>query len=420
VFYVCFQMRFRASLSDVFDELMVLLPVTREAVMPEMLCRTCCKVLPAAPFCPRCGGTSVARHRELAVLNIAHVDCDAFYASVEKRDDPTLEDRALIVGHAGGRGVVTTACYLARQSGARSAMPMFKALELCPDAVVMPPNMVKYKEVSNQIRALFLKATDSFEPVSMDEAYLDLTPEHVVDNAKLPAILLAGLARDVMEQVGVTVSVGLSYNKFLAKLASDLDKPNGFSVIGRREAQAFLAPLPITKINGVGKATAQRLEQAGILTIEDLRKRPEEELVALVGRFGRRLSGYARGEDARAISTSRASKSISAETTFRTDTGNAAELKEVAERLCVRVAAQLERNQLSGGTVVLKLKTHDFKTLTRNRQLTHPTQKAMTLHEQVSALISTVADGRLFRLIGVGVSDIRTAQEADPPDLFSG
>lgn len=391
---------------------------TCEAVMQNMLCRKCCRLMPTANVCPRCGDRGV-QHRELAGLDIAHVDCDAFYASVEKRDDPTLEDRALIVGHAGGRGVVTTACYLARQSGARSAMPMFKALELCPDAVVMPPDMAKYKQVSNEIRALFLKATDNFEPVSMDEAYLDLRPEHVADNEVAPAVLMARLARDVRAEVGVTVSVGLSYNKFLAKLASDLDKPDGFSVIGRGEAQAFLGPLSISKINGVGAATARRLQAAGIETIGDLRARPEEELMALVGLFGRRLSGYARGEDARDVSTARGSKSISAETTFRVDTGKRAELNAVAARLCERVATQLQRQGVSGGTVVLKLKTHDFKTLTRNRQLPHPTQKADTLHEQVAALIDVVADGRLFRLIGVGVSDIRGSEEADPPDLFS-
>lgn len=391
---------------------------TCEAVMQNVLCRVCCQLTWGDGVCRHCGNRGVS-HGELPRLNIAHVDCDAFYASVEKRDDPTLEDRALIIGHAGGRGVVTTACYLARKSGARSAMPMFKALELCPDAVVMPPDMTKYKQVSNQIRELFLKVTDNFEPVSMDEAYLDLRPEHVVDDTVAPAVLMARLARDVREQVGVTVSVGLSYNKFLAKLASDLDKPDGYSVIGRGEAEAFLGPLPITKINGVGAATARRLRAAGIETIADLRARPEEELIALVGRFGRRLSGYARGEDERDISRSRGSKSISAETTFRTDTGRRSELAEVAARLCDRVAGQLQRQGLSGSTVVLKLKTHDFKTLTRNRQLLHPTQKAGTLHEQAVALINSVADGRLFRLIGVGVSDIRSAEEADPPDLFS-
>ena len=376
-------------------------------------------MIASANVCSRCEGASFVQHRELRSLDIAHVDCDAFYASVEKRDDPTLEDRPLIIGHAGGRGVVTTACYLARQSGARSAMPMFKALELCPDAVVMPPNMSKYKSVSDDIRALFLEATNSFEPVSLDEAYLDLRPDHIANDAELPAVVLARLARDVLEQVGVTVSVGLSYNKFLAKLASDLEKPAGFSVIGRQEAEAFLAPLAITKINGVGAATAERLQRAGIYTIADLRKRPEEELVALVGRFGRRLAGYARGDDSRSVSTSRASKSISAETTFREDTGSVTELVCIAERLCERVAAQLHRKSVSGATVVLKLKTHDFKTLTRSRQLLHPTQRAATLFEHVKSLIEGVADGVRFRLLGVGVSDIRAAAEADPPDLFS-
>lgn len=361
----------------------------------------------------------LVRHREIAGLDIAHVDCDAFYASVEKRDDPALEDRPLIIGHSGGRGVVTTACYLARKSGVHSAMPMFKALELCRDAVVLPPNMAKYKEVSEQIRSLFRQATHSFEPVSLDEAYLDLKTGHVVDDTRSPAVLMAQLARDVRAKVGVTVSVGLSYNKFLAKLASEIEKPDGFSVIGRAEALAFLSPLSITKINGVGPSTARRLQSAGIHTIGELRERPVEELMGLVGRFGRRLNGYARGEDARDVSVGRVSKSISAETTFRVDTGDVAELVGVAAKLCDRVAQQLERKALSGGAVVLKLKTHDFKIVTRNRQLAHPTQKAELLLEQVSALIEATTNGRLFRLIGVGVSDIRSADEADPPDLFS-
>ncbi len=375
-------------------------------------------VVPDA-VCRHCGRDNVVAHTELRVLDIAHVDCDAFYASVEKRDDPTLEDRPLIIGHAGGRGVVTTACYLARQSGARSAMAMFKALELCPDAVVMPPNMAKYKAVSDEIRDIFRRVTDSFEPVSMDEAYLDLTETHVTDDTVPPAVLMARLARAVSVEVGVTVSVGLSHNKFLAKLASDLEKPHGYSVIGRAEAERFLGRLAITKINGVGRATAQRLQRAGIETIADLRARPEEELVSLVGRFGRRLYGYARGIDERAVSSDRASKSVSAETTFRVNISDADELGEIAERLCQRVAAQLERKKLSGATVVLKLKTHDFKTLTRNRQLAHPTQRAGVMAEQARQLIEQAADGRSFRLIGVGVSDLRPAEEADPPDLFS-
>ncbi len=358
-------------------------------------------------------------HEELPDLEIAHVDCDAFYASVEKRDDPTLEDRPLIIGHAGGRGVVTTACYLARQSGARSAMAMFKALELCPDAVVMPPDMAKYKRVSGEIRQFFGEITDTYEPVSLDEAYLDLGADQRRDPGAVPAVLLSELAQRVKDQVGVTVSIGLSYNKFLAKLASDLDKPDGFSVIGRGEAAAFLAGLGIDRIHGVGRATANRLQRAGIETVGDLQTRPEEELVALVGRFGRRLYAYARGEDDRLVTPSRKAKSISAETTFRHDTGSREELASVAARLCERVARQLEAKKMSGGTVVLKLKTHDFKILTRNRRLAHPTQRADVLYEQARDLIVGEADGRLFRLIGVGVSDLRPEDEADPPDLFS-
>ena len=330
-------------------------------------------------------------HEELPDLEIAHVDCDAFYASVEKRDDPTLEDRPLIIGHAGGRGVVTTACYLARQSGARSAMAMFKALELCPDAVVMPPDMAKYKRVSGEIRQFFGEITDTYEPVSLDEAYLDLGADQRRDPGAVPAVLLSELAQRVKDQVGVTVSIGLSYNKFLG----------------------------IDRIHGVGRATANRLQRAGIETVGDLQTRPEEELVALVGRFGRRLYAYARGEDDRLVTPSRKAKSISAETTFRHDTGSREELASVAARLCERVARQLEAKKMSGGTVVLKLKTHDFKILTRNRRLAHPTQRADVLYEQARDLIVGEADGRLFRLIGVGVSDLRPEDEADPPDLFS-
>ena len=358
-------------------------------------------------------------HAELPDLAIAHVDCDAFYASVEKRDDPTLEDRALIIGHAGGRGVVTTACYLARQSGVRSAMAMFKALELCPDAVVMPPDMAKYKAVSGEIRRLFDAVTDTFEPVSLDEAYLDLTEAHRRDETIAPAVALSRLAQRVREEVGVTVSIGLSYNKFLAKLASDLDKPDGFSVIGRRDAGAFLAGLGVDRLHGVGRATARRLARAGIETVEDLRARPEEELVALLGRFGRRLYAYARGLDDREVTPARRAKSISAETTFRRDTGDAGELSAVAERLCERVARQLGAKRMSGATIVLKLKTHDFRIVTRNRQLTHPTQRADVLARHARHLIEGEADGRLFRLIGIGVSDLRPEGEADPPDLFS-
>ncbi len=372
----------------------------------------------ASASCPVCGSGRLVAHAEIDALGIAHIDCDAFYASVEKRDDPSLEDRPLIVGHAGGRGVVTTACYLARISGVRSAMPMFQALELCPDAVVLPPDMAKYKRVSEAIRAIFLSATPMVEPVSLDEAYLDLTDEHRL-SAPTAAQALARIAQRVEDEIGITVSVGLSANKFLAKLASELRKPAGFSVIGRTEAKAFLAPLSVRKIHGVGAATARRMEAEGILTIADLQAQSARQLEARYGRFGRRLAGFVHGEDDRAVTPARPTKSISAETTFRRDTSSGAELIETAGGLCQQVARQLERKQLAGGTVVLKLKTSDFRILTRNRRLTHPTQRADVLLERATALIEKEADGRTFRLIGVGVAGLGPANEADPADLFA-
>ena len=295
--------------------------------MPEFLCRDCCEMMPAgsvaeARACPRCGGTRTIGHPELVGLGIAHIDCDAFYASVEKRDRPGIRSQPLIVGHPGGRGVVTTACYIARTFGVRSAMPMFKALELCPSAVVIAPDMAKYKAVSADIRTIMLAATGIIEPVSLDEAYLDLTDEWRTE-APPAAEALAVIATRIEREVGITVSVGLAPNKFLAKLASELHKPRGFSVIGTTEAKAFLAPLSVRKIHGVGEATARRMEGSGLATIGDLQRMTEMQLTTQYGRFGRRLASFAHGEDERAVVPMRPTKSISAETTFARDTGNA-------------------------------------------------------------------------------------------------
>ncbi|MDP7650560.1 MAG: DNA polymerase IV, partial [Rhodospirillales bacterium] len=283
--------------------------------MVSTLCRECLKISEAGQGrCPACGSPNGVSHAELGAMTTAHIDCDAFYASVEKRDDPRLRDKPLIVGHAGGRGVVTTACYIARQYGPRSAMPMFKALELCPDAVVIPPNMAKYRNVSRQIRTIFHTATPVIEPVSLDEAYLDLDEGLRLD-PRPAACSAAKIAKRVEEEVGITVSIGLSYNKFLAKLASDLDKPGGFSVIGRAEAKSFLAPLSVRKINGVGEATAKRMEENGVFTIGHLQSLSEARLVSQYGKLGRRLAKYAKGEDERKVVSARARKSVSAETT---------------------------------------------------------------------------------------------------------
>lgn len=384
-----------------------------------MLCRDCRSVGAAPPgsLCGVCGSRRTVAHSELLALTIAHIDCDAFYAAVEKRDDPSLRGRPLLIGYAGGRGVVTTACYIARRFGPRSAMPMFQALRLCPHAVVIPPDMAKYRRASEQIRRIMLAATPAIEPLSLDEAYLDLG-EDVRLSAAPPAVLLAEIARKVEREVGITVSIGLSGNKFLAKLASDLDKPRGFAVIGRGEARAFLAPLPVRRIMGVGAAGERRLAEYGITTIGQLQALGEAPLTAWFGRFGRTLARFAEGEDPRAVTCDRATKSISAETTFASDLSERAALERQLAPLAERVGSRLGRAALAGRTVVLKLKTAGFQVLSRHHRLAHPTQQAGVIREAAAHLLAREADGRAFRLIGVGVTELCGESEADPPDLF--
>jgi DNA polymerase IV len=392
---------------------------SERAVPRRALCRRCCQIGDViAEACPRCGGRRLVAHPEIDGLGIAHLDCDAFYASVEKRDRPELAGEPLIVGHAGDRGVVVTACYIAREFGVRSAMPMFQALERCPQARVIQPDIAKYKRVSEQIRTILQSATDIIEPLSLDEAYLDLTDDYRTE-APPAAEALAEIAARIEREVGITVSIGLSCNKFLAKLASELEKPRGFSLIGREEAKSFLAPLSVRKIHGVGAVTARRLEDIGLKTIADLQEMSESALLARFGKFGRRLALYAHGHDDRPVSPQLALKSLSAETTFERDTASAAELRSVAARLCERVAGQLLRKGVAGSSIVLKLKTSDFRSFSRSRRLSHPTQRTAVIFEQVAMLIDKAADGRSFRLIGVGVADVAAATGADPIDLFS-
>jgi len=327
--------------------------VTDASSTADTLCRDCLHLLAEVPAkCPFCGSHRLVSHTELLALTIAHIDCDAFYAAVEKRDNPALRDLPVIVGHPGGRGVVTTACYVARRYGPRSAMPMFRALELCPDAVVIPPDMTKYKRVGNRIREIFRAATPVIEPVSLDEAYLDLSAD-VRPEDRPAAVSLAEIALAIERDIGITVSVGLSHNKFLAKLASDLDKPRGFSVIGRAEAGDFLKPLSVRKIMGVGEATARRMTELGITTIGELQGVPERQLITHFGKFGRRLAKFAHGEDKRAVTPDRPTKSVSAETTFAADIRGADKLCETLRPLAERVADRLRRADVAGWTVVL-------------------------------------------------------------------
>lgn len=369
----------------------------------------------AQPRCERCGSPRILRHPELYELHVAHIDCDAFYAAVEKRDRPELRDRPLIIG-GGKRGVVSTACYLARIRGVRSAMPMFKALEACPDAVVLKPDMEKYAKVGREVRLLMQALTPLVEPLSIDEAFLDLA-----GTAKLhgmpPARVLARFAQTVEKEIGISVSAGLSYCKFLAKVASDLRKPRGFAVIGRTEAVSFLAEQPVTLIWGVGKAFSAVLERDGILTIGQIQKLERGELMRRYGTMGDRLYRLSRGEDDRSVHADHDAKSVSAETTFDQDLAAAADLVPVLRALAEKVSARLKRSGLAGRTVVLKLKTHDFRIRTRNRQLADPTRLADRIFQTGLQLLKHEADGTRYRLLGIGVSDLSGADRADPPDL---
>ncbi len=383
------------------------------------LCRDCLanfRSPPADARCPACGSPRLFMHPELDGLAIVHIDCDAFYAAIEKRDNPALAKKPVIVG-GGRRGVVAAACYVARMYGVRSAMPMFKALEACPEAVVIRPDMAKYRAVGAQIRTLMEEVTPLVQPLSIDEAFLDLG-DSTARHGTSPAHAAAALARRIEHRVGVTVSVGLSYNKFLAKVASDLDKPRGFAAIGRKEAKSFLAGKPVRLIWGVGRSLEARLRRDGISAIGQLQTMKEAELVARYGAIGSRLYRFARGEDDRPVVPRAPTKSVSAETTFEQDLGDLATLCERLYPLCRTVARRLESKGLAGQTITLKLKRADFRTYTRRKGVATPTQRAETIFALARTLLERETTGIAFRLIGVGVSDLTDAAMADPPELF--
>ena len=381
------------------------------------LCRDCgAAVGQPTGRCAACGSPRVLRHAELDTLAIAHLDCDAFYATIEKRDDPSLADQPVIVG-GGRRGVVAACCYVARTYGIHSAQPMFKALKLCPHATVIRPNMAKYAEVGREVRQLLLETTPLVEPVSIDEAFLDLSGTERLHGGS-PARTLALLAKRIEQALGITVSIGLSYNKFLAKVASDLDKPRGFAVLGRAEALAFLAPRPVTLIWGVGKALHQRLERDGISRIATLQTMDARTLVARYGVIGRRLANFSRGHDTRQVEPGGVAKSVSAETTFDEDLRDAAALSRRLWPLCEKVAARLKAKDIAGRVITLKLKTADFRIRARSATLPAPTQLAEVLYRIGADLLAAEARGEAFRLIGIGASALDSARDADPSSLL--
>jgi DNA polymerase-4 len=389
-----------------------------EADGPRCFCRDCLADLDfAARRCGECGSPRLVRHHALPALTLAHIDCDAFYATVEKRDNPELADKPVIIG-GGKRGVVSAACYISRTFGIRSAMPMFKALALCPHATVIRPDMAKYVRVGREVRHAMQALTPLVEPLSIDEAFLDLAGTQRV-HGMIPAKVLARFARQVERDIGITVSVGLSCNKFLAKIASDLDKPRGFAALDQEEARELLATKPVSFIFGVGPATQERLMQRGFRTIADLQQRADEiELMKQFGVEGRRLWRLARGIDDRLVVPDRGAKTISSETTFETDIRDFATLEKTLWRLSEKVSSRLKAGDLAGSTITLKLKTADFRQRTRSQTVHSPTQLAAKIFATSREMLAKEIDGTAFRLMGTGVSALRPGSVADDTDML--
>ena len=381
------------------------------------ICRDCFHFDDAdGAACPACNSRRIVRHPALHRLGVAHIDCDAFFAAIEKRENPSLKDKPIIVG-GGERGVVLTCCYVARLYGVRSAMPMFQARKLCPEATVVKPSRGKYSEAAAIVREKMEALTPLVQPVSIDEAYLDLSGTSAIHKAP-PAASLARLAAEIERDLQITVSVGLSSNKFLAKTASELDKPRGFAVIAPEEAEALLAPRPVGFLHGVGPKFAHRLEQDGFETVGDIQNAGLKALIGWYGETGMWLKRVAHGIDNRPVRTDEERKSVSTETTFRTDTADAAELEDQLWQLCVKTADRAKAVGMVGSVITLKLKTSDFRPLTRRVSLSEPTQIAQSIFRAARPLLAKEADGRRkYRLIGVGISELAD-HRADEADLL--
>ncbi|MEM9178768.1 MAG: DNA polymerase IV [Pseudomonadota bacterium] len=374
------------------------------------ICRDCdTHVSDSIEACPNCGSVRMVSHPDLETLSIAHIDCDAFFAAIEKRDNPDLKHKPVIVG-GGKRGVVTTCCYIARLNGVRSAMPMFKALKACPEAVVIKPRREAYSEASRQIRAKFEALTPKVQMLSIDEGFLDLSGTTRLAGA-IPALSLSRLARDVEADIGITISVGLSENKFLAKTASELDKPRGFALIAKSEAEALLGPKPVGFLHGVGKQLAKKLERDGFRLVSDLQAGEARDLIRRYGETGLWLHQRAHGIDNRPVRTNGLRKSVSAERTFSDDIASHAVLEDRLWEVCEETARRAKRHSVEGSTLTLKLKTKDFRTLTRSITLPAGTNLANAMFRATRPLLERETQaGRAYRLIGVGLSHLRDAR----------
>ena len=339
------------------------------------------------------------------------MDCDSFYASVEKRDCPELIDKPVIIG-GGRRGVVSTACYIARIRGIHSAMPMYRALKLCPDAVIIRPRMKLYAEISLQIRKMMLELTPAVEPISLDEAFLDLGGTQRL-HKKPPAVLLAELTNRIKNELGLTGSIGLSHNKFLAKVASDLNKPNGFSIIGKLETEKFLFNKPVNILWGVGAGTKEKLGAMGIKTLSDLLRWEESDFVRKFGTSGKRLKALASGKDNRRVMAERLIKSISNETTFGHDILKHEILIGHLWRMCEKVSDRAKSREIAGKVGIIKLKTDKHVLITRRLTFKEPTNMADRLFNALEPLLRNEIKEVKFRLLGVTLTDLCDQKYAD-------
>jgi len=382
------------------------------------VCRECFKTfIIKKEFCDKCYSVNIISNDEIENLNIAHVDCDAFYASIEKRDNPNYKNNPLIIG-GGKRGVVATACYIARTKGVKSAMPMYKALKLCPEAIIIKPNIQKYKKASDKINKLMKEMTPLVEPLSLDEAFLDLSGTTRL-HKKIPAVLLAELSKKIIEEVGISVSIGLSYNKFLAKICSDIDKPRGFSIINKEEAPNYLQDKPVELLWGVGKTLKHKLNNDGIKTIGQIKEMKLNEVISKYGAIGSHIFKLSNAEDNRVIKPFRKVKSISHETTFDKDTNDEVFLKKILWDLCEKVSNRSKNKGLGGNTINIKIKTKDFKLISRSITIDEPTQIAEIIFQAAKLLLLREINTNKFRLLGVGLSNLKEAEICDLYDLIN-
>lgn len=360
---------------------------------------------------PTLSPDEAARHDGRKII---HVDMDAFYASVEQRDDPTLRGRPVAVGGSRARGVVAAASYEARAFGVRSAMPSVTALRRCPELVFVPPRFDVYRDVSQQIRAIFARYTDLIEPLSLDEAYLDVTR----DLAGLgSATAIANAIREAIRaETDLTASAGVSYNKFIAKLASDQNKPDGLCVIPPAHGAIFVASLPVKRFHGVGPVTARKMEALGILTGQDLRNHPLEFLQRHFGSYANYLYGAARGVDHRPVRAHRIAKSVGAERTFETDLSDRTELRVALERVVEAAWTRIARSGAAGRTVTLKLRHSDFRTITRARSTGHPiSDRTEFLAIGLDLLDQQLPVSRGVRLLGLTLSGLCLEDDSERP-----